>query len=109
MIEWIIIGAILGSLTVVFWDEIKAWANRAWNSIIDSINLAIEVISQALVYLIKEGGKIYRLMKVYVMDIYNRMRIETARQPISESAIPKEYWDELKNKQQVLLMKRRTS
>ena len=25
MLEWIILGAVLGGLTVAFWDEIKGW------------------------------------------------------------------------------------
>jgi hypothetical protein len=113
VIDWIIVGAsfLVGAATGVtiayFWDEITAWANRVVGYIIDAINYAIEVISDIIVSLKKEGNKYYREAKAYVMNAFTgEVRMESRRQQISESEIPNEYLEQLQRKRELLLMKR---
>ncbi|WP_054469983.1 hypothetical protein [Planktothricoides sp. SR001] len=113
VIDWVIVGAsfLVGAVTGVtiayFWDEIKAWANRVVGYILDAVNHAIEVISDIIVSLIKEGNKYYREAKAYVMNAYTgEVRIEGRRQQIDQSQIPDEYLEDLKRKAAMLLMKR---
>jgi hypothetical protein len=69
-ISWaIIIGSFFAGAAVgYFWDEITEWANRMLGYILDSINIAIEVTSDATVYLVKQGARFYKRIEVYVRN-----------------------------------------
>lgn len=62
-ITWgiVIVGSFFTGVAVaVFWDEIKEWATRMLGYILDAINAALEVTSDAVVYLVKEGTRVYK-------------------------------------------------
>ncbi len=103
-------GAAVGGTVVYFWDEIKAWANRVIGYIVDAINYAIEVTSDAIVYLVREGQRYYKQVEVYVMDIYTgKTRIESRREEINDkSQIPQETREDLQYKAKLKLMQRPT-
>lgn len=110
-ITWTIIGlSFLGGATVgYFWDEITAWANRVVGYIIDAVNYAIEVTSDAIVSLVKEGQRYYKLAEVYVMDIRtNKVRVESRRQEIPSPDVPQEYKEQLMRKAKLKLMQNAT-
>ncbi len=104
-LEWVIIGFFVGAATAVFWDEITAWASKIWRFIVDAINTAIEVVSSALVYLINEAGSFYKQVKVYVMNKFGKVRLETRRQEISRFEIPSDVLQELERKREIMVMK----
>ncbi|MBC1218737.1 hypothetical protein GNF10_30565 [Nostoc sp. UCD121] len=70
-ITWaIIIGSALAGVAVgYFWDEIKEWASRMLGHILDAINTAIEITSDATVYLVKQGSRFYKRIEVYVRNV----------------------------------------
>lgn len=114
VIDWIFIGAVAlgvgaGVAIGYFWDEITAWATRVIGDIIDAINYAIEVTSDAIVSLVKQGYRYYKKAEVYVMDIRTgKKRIESRQQEISESEIPQEYLEQLRYKAQLKLLQSST-
>ncbi|MDJ0516471.1 MAG: hypothetical protein QNJ74_09525 [Trichodesmium sp. MO_231.B1] len=114
--HWVIVagaallGAAVGGTVGYFWDEIKAWANRVIGYIIDAVNYAIEVTSDAIVSLVKEGQRYYKQAEVYVMDVYTgKTRIESRQELINnKSDIPQEILEKLQHKAQYKLMERPT-
>ena len=107
-IEWAIVfalGAATGATVVVFWDKIKSWASKVWYLIVDAINIAIEVASSALVYLIEKGGSFYKEVRVYVMNKTGGIRLESRRQEVSRYEVPDEIRRELERKREVMMMK----
>ncbi|MBN3909577.1 MAG: hypothetical protein HWQ35_24480 [Nostoc sp. NMS1] len=69
-ISWaIIIGSFVAGYAVgYFWDEIKVWATRILGYIIDGLNRAIEVASNATVFLVKKGTRVYKKIEVIVRN-----------------------------------------
>ncbi|XWK87893.1 MAG: hypothetical protein U7127_27530 [Phormidium sp.] len=114
VIDWILIGAAaLGFGTGVaigyFWDEITAWATRVVGYILDAINYAIEVTSDAVIKLVKQGYRYYKIAEVYVMDIRTgKTRIESRQEEIPQSNIPQQFLDQLRNKAALKLMQSST-
>lgn len=68
-ISWTIIGTIVGLFAVSFMDEIREWATRALEKIRNAIDRSVEVTSDAIVSIVKEGYRYYKKIKVYVMNI----------------------------------------
>ncbi|GBL10088.1 hypothetical protein MSj_01571 [Microcystis aeruginosa Sj] len=69
-ISWAIIGFIVGGLTVAFWDEIVEWADRTFARILNSINKAINVVSDRVVYLVTGRSGVYeKKLAVYTQNI----------------------------------------
>ena len=100
-ITWTIIGLSFfgGGAVGYFWDEITAWANRVVRYIIDTVNHAIEVTSDAIVYLVREGQRYYKLVEVYVMNVRtDEVRIESRKGEILKNQVPQEQDEELKRK-----------
>lgn len=96
-------GAATGATVTIFWDELKAWAVRAIGYIIDAINLAIEVTSDAYVYLVREGTRYYKRAEVFVRNIRTGgTRTEYRREEVSPYDIPDEARAELDRKQKLL-------
>ncbi|HIK09928.1 MAG TPA: hypothetical protein IGS52_06630 [Oscillatoriaceae cyanobacterium M33_DOE_052] len=115
VIDWILVGAAAalsfgtGMLVGYFWDDIIAWANRVVGAILDAINYAIEVTSDAVVKLVKEGSRYYKEAEVYVMNIRTgKLRIESRRQEVNENQIPEEYLNQLRRKAALQLLQRPT-
>lgn len=105
-IEWaIVISFVMGATMAVFWDKIKAWASKVWHLIVDVINTAIEVVSNVLVYLVKEAGRFYKQVKVFIMNKSGKVRVEVRRQELSCFEIPNDILQELERKRELLLMK----
>lgn len=52
MLEWIILGAILGGAAVAFWDEIKKWVR----------NMAYKVKAYSKMFIQKISGSSYKVM-----------------------------------------------
>ena len=110
-ITWTIIGLSFfgGSAVGYFWDEITAWANHVVGYIIDTVNHAIEVTSDAIVYLVREGQRYYKLVEVYVMNVRtDEVRIESRKEEISKDQVPQEQDEQLKRKQKLKLMQYET-
>lgn len=114
-ISWAIIigsafaGGAVGGTVGYFWDEIKAWATRMLGYILDGINTAIEVTSDAVVYLVKEGTRVYQTMEVYVRNIRTgRTRIESRQREISRSEVPPDLDAQLEEKMRLKLMQQPT-
>ncbi|MBW4497986.1 MAG: hypothetical protein KME26_33980 [Oscillatoria princeps RMCB-10] len=114
VIDWILVGAAVlgfgaGLAIGYFWDEIVAWAERVVGAILDAINYAIEVTSDAIVKLVKEGYRYYRVAEAYVMDIRTgKTRIESRREEMPENQIPEEIKEQLRNKRQLKLLQSST-
>ena len=99
-------GAAAGAAVAVFWDEIKAWAVRAIGYIIDSINWAVEVTSDAYVYVVKQGTRIYKRSEVFVRNVRTGgTRTEYRQEEISPYDMPEEAIAELDRKQKLLAAK----
>jgi hypothetical protein len=105
-ISWgIIIGFIGGFGAGYFWDEIQKWATRAVSFILDRVNRAYEVASKGLVYLVKQGTRVYKRVEVYVRNVRSSStRLEYRQEEISPYEIPDEIKDELSQKEKVKLM-----
>lgn len=105
-----IIGSFLAGAAVgYFWDEIKAWTERAVKAILDAINYAIEVTSRAIIYLVKQGGRYYKRAEVYVRNIYSKStRLDSRQEEIAEEDIPAELLEELEYKEKIELARQST-
>ncbi|NEP80315.1 MAG: hypothetical protein F6K39_20395 [Okeania sp. SIO3B3] len=110
--QWIIyagaaaLGVAAGIATRHFWEKIKAWASRVVGYILDAINNAIEVASKAIISIVKEGKRYYKLAKVYVMGIHTgETKIESKQEQISTHEIPPSILKELQEKREYKLMK----
>jgi hypothetical protein len=109
---WIIIGAIAGIASiaaVAFLDEITEWASRMLDYILDGINKAIEVTSDAIVSVVKEGSKFYRDVMIYVSNTgTGQTRIERSTQEINPSEIPSEIIEALQEKTRIQIGQQKT-
>ncbi|ELS33886.1 MULTISPECIES: hypothetical protein [Pseudanabaena] len=94
-----ILGGLTGASVAAFWEQIKAWAVKVIAKILDAINTAIEVTSDAIVYLVKEGKRIYKRVEVGVRNIYSgRTSLQFKEKEISSYDIPDEMNDQLNRK-----------
>ena len=110
-ITWTIIGLSFfgGAAVGYFWDDITAWFTRVIESLLDLINRAVEVTSDAIVYLVREGQRYYKLVEVYVMNVRtDEVRIESRKEEISKDQVPQEQDEQLKRKQKLKLMQYET-
>ncbi|MFM6081884.1 MAG: hypothetical protein ACKPCI_25795 [Dolichospermum sp.] len=110
-ISWaIIIGSFIAGASVgYFWDEITEWANRMLGYILDSINRAIEVTSDAAVYLVREGSRVYKKVEVYVRNIHTLVTsIKQREEEISPYDLPDEINEQLNRKTKLKLMQQQT-
>jgi hypothetical protein len=109
IIVWLLAGFAAGAAVGYFWDEIKEWATRALGYIFDAINWAIEVTSDAITYLVKQGNRIYKRIEVYVRNVYTgATRLEFRQQEISPHELPENIKDQLNTKQKLKLMQSET-
>ncbi|MDB9516893.1 hypothetical protein PN466_08030 [Roseofilum reptotaenium CS-1145] len=103
-IVWVIAGAFaagagVGAVVAVFWDEIKAWASRVLGYILDAINYVIEVTSDAITYIAKEGARVYKRVVVYVRNIRTGgTRKEIREEEIVEEDLPYDIQSQLEYK-----------
>lgn len=110
-ITWvIIISSVFAGFTVGYlWDEIKEWASRMLGYILDAINYAIEVTSDALVYIVKEGTRIYKEIEVFSRNIYTGATTRhVKREEISPNQVPSEMDELLNEKMKVKIMQQQT-
>jgi hypothetical protein len=110
-ITWaIIIGGALAGFTVDnFWDEIKEWASRMLGYILDVINHDVEVTSDALVYIVKEGTRIYKEIEVFSRNIYTGATTRhVKREEISPNQVPPDIEEQLEAKRKVQIMQQQT-
>jgi hypothetical protein len=108
-ISWaIIIGSALAGFTVgYFWDEIQEWANRMLGYILDSINRAIELTSDATVYLVKQGALFYKRIEVYVRN--RNSGVTTLKYREEEVAeVPAEVEDQFRRNDKIKVMQQAT-
>ncbi|NMG22698.1 hypothetical protein [Brasilonema bromeliae] len=94
-ISWLIIGAIIGAGTVVFWDRIKDWATRVMGFLLDQMNKLVEFLVGGVVFLIKEGKKYYKKLYLYTRDKESQKpyRRESDKVEIKEADIPSDLRD----------------
>jgi hypothetical protein len=96
-------GAVAGAAVASFWEEIKAWAVPAIGYIIDTIDWAVEVTSDAYVYVLKQGTRIYKRSEVFVRNVITGgTRAEYRQEEISQYDMPDEARAELDHKQKKL-------
>ena len=98
-ISWIIIAAtaLAGTAVGYFWDEIKEWATQMLGYILDAINTAIEITSDATVYLVKQGSRFYKRVEVYVRNVYtNATTLRYKEEEIAE--VPTEAEEQFRTK-----------
>jgi len=110
-ISWaIIIGSFFAGAAVgYFWDEIQEWASQMLGYILDAVNTAIEVTSDAIVYLVKEGSRIYQTMEVFVRNVRTgSTRLESRKQEIPRSKVPDDINAQLEAKMKLKLMQQAT-
>jgi hypothetical protein len=110
-ITWVIIagsfavGALTGAVVVTFWDEIKEWASRMLGYILDGINETLEVTSDALVYLVLEGSRLYKEIEVFSQNIYdNTTKRNTRREQVTPDKVPLGFQEQLAEKKRIQLM-----
>jgi hypothetical protein len=98
------LGAAAGGTAASFWKEIKAWAVRAIGYIIDTIDWAVEVTSDAYVYVVKEGTRIYKRSEVFVRNVITGgTRTEHRREEVSRYDLPDEVTAKLDRKEKQLV------
>ncbi len=109
-IIWLAVGAIIGAAAyAAFREKIQEWATRVVGFLLDTINAFVEVTSNALVYLIREGNKYYTEARLFVKNTSNNTnRMESKRQEIKESDIPQEQLAIMKKKEEDLLLQQKT-
>jgi hypothetical protein len=105
-IDW----TILINLANSFGNAIKNWANSVVDKILGRIDKAIEVASDAIVYLIKENNRYYKEVKVYMMNIGSReVRFEIQKEVIQLSEIPEDIRKQLEERCELKLMQMKTA
>lgn len=98
-----------GAAVGYFWDEIKEWASRMLGYILDAINYAIEVTSDALVYIVKEGTRIYKEIEVFSRNIYTGATTRhVKREEISPNQVPSEMEELLNERMKVKILQQQT-
>lgn len=103
---WALAAGIAGFAAGYFWDEIKVWATNTVRAILNSINWAIEVTSDALTYLIKQGRSIYKRVEVHVKNVVTGgVRREYRQELISETDVPNDIMSQLNSKEKLLVMR----
>ncbi|MCH2048066.1 MAG: hypothetical protein MK289_06165 [Trichodesmium sp. ALOHA_ZT_67] len=109
-ITWTIIGlSFFGGAAGYFWDDITAWFTRVIESLLDLINRAVEVTSDAIVYLVKKGKRIYKRVEVYARNIYDKTtRLLSDQEEIYPDDIPQELKVQLEFKAKLELGRRGT-
>ncbi|MBF2014609.1 MAG: hypothetical protein HC836_48790 [Richelia sp. RM2_1_2] len=96
-------GAAASAAVASFWKDIKAWAAQAIGYIIDTIDWAVEVTSDAYAYVVKEGTRIYKRSEVFVRNlITGATRTQYRREEISRYDIPDEAREDLDRKGKLL-------
>ncbi|EKD10274.1 MAG: hypothetical protein P5702_08070 [Limnospira sp. PMC 1291.21] len=108
-ISWTIIAVTILGAVSPYWNEIKAWANRAVAQILDTINQAVEVVSDVAIYLLKEKNRYYKQAETYIMNINNKeYRFEIVKESIELSDIPEEFRQQLEERAKIKLMTAKT-
>ncbi|OIP72376.1 MAG: hypothetical protein AUK43_03955 [Oscillatoriales cyanobacterium CG2_30_40_61] len=101
VIDWIFIAAaaLVGVGVGYFWDEIVAWANRVIGYLLAGINRAIEVTSDAIVYLVREGKRYYQKVEIFARNIYTKVtHLFSDQKEIHQSDIPEDLKEQLERK-----------
>ncbi|MGB6301367.1 MAG: hypothetical protein WBF90_35020 [Rivularia sp. (in: cyanobacteria)] len=99
-IMWIVLpfitGAVVGGFVIHFWDKIKQWAENLLGYVIAGIDTALEVISDALIYIVKQGARYYKRFQVYKQNIKTkRMESYIEQKEILSDDIPDELKEQL--------------
>lgn len=91
-----IIGAIVVASVVMFWDELKFWAEK----IIPGFQLMAKGVSEGRLELIEKGGRYIKQVILYELGIDNKYRHQVEREEIPASKVPDEIKEKLKKKMQ---------
>lgn len=98
----LILGTVVGGLVVGFWDTIKQWAENILAFVIAAIRTAIEVISDALIFIVKIGDRYYKKFQAFVKNIEtNKYESRIVKEEIPESEIPDEIKEQLQMREQI--------
>jgi hypothetical protein len=101
---------ILINLANSFGNAIKDWANSVVDKILGRIDKVIDVASDAIVYLIKEGDSYYKEIKVFIMNIGSlQVRCEYKKEIIQYSDIPEDIRKQLEERRELKLMQMKTA
>ena len=102
---WVVLISVALTATV-FWDDIKKWANKAYKSLLRGIDRAVTIVSDAIIYLYEEGGKIYERIEVFLENTYNEITTRnTKSNRIPSSNVPSEFRNKVKGGKELALMK----
>lgn len=108
-ITWMIIGFLLGGVVAVFWDDIKEWASRVVDEILNIIDSLIEVTSDAITYLLKQGTRVYRRVEVYVRNVRTGgTKLEYRQEEISIDDIPEDLKNQLNERMKIKILQQVT-
>ncbi|NEQ72264.1 MAG: hypothetical protein F6K23_03735 [Okeania sp. SIO2C9] len=112
-ITWaVVIGGtfLLGAAVGHFWDDIKAWLTRVTKNLLDSIDKTIDVLSEAMVYLVKENKRFYKRVEIYVRNKINKNRgILYEQKEIAEIDIPEDMKEPLYEQEKLQILRGSTS
>ena len=116
-ITWIVvIGGtfLLGAAVGYFWDNIKTWLTRVTKNLLDAIDKAIDVLSDAMVFLVREGKRFYKRVEIYVRNKINKSTgknrgILYEQEEIAEFDIPEDLKEQLDKQEKLQILRGSTS
>lgn len=108
-ISWAIIGFVVGAFAGTFWDQITEWASQVLQLILGAIDLAVTVTSDAVVYLVKRGGRVYKTMEITSRNIYSGLtKLNEKSEEMSPYDVPDDVNQELNRKLKLKLLTKST-
>ncbi|MEM1173037.1 MAG: hypothetical protein AAGJ08_29225 [Cyanobacteria bacterium P01_H01_bin.35] len=112
-ITWVVvIGGtfLLGAAVGHFWDDIKAWLTRVTKHLLDRIDRTIEVVSNTMVYVVKEGKRYYKRFEIFARNTLTRIiRGLYQQEEVSIIDIPEDIITQLDSQEKLLILQRATS
>lgn len=99
------IGAAAGGAVVHFWEQIETWAEKAFKSILSSIDLAKYNLRQSAYYLVKDGSKYITKILLETIDKNGEVRyFEKEHKEVQKDDLPANVIQALQGSKSVVLM-----
>jgi acylphosphatase/transcriptional regulator with XRE-family HTH domain len=103
---WLIVGLVDNAVT--FWNSIKEWATHIARSLLNGIDWLVEVLSDGIVSLIKEGSKYYKEIVFYSLNIMTRdISRRMFKEEIKKYEIPQNIREKINNDKEIRMLKLR--
>ncbi|MDJ0726992.1 MAG: hypothetical protein QNJ38_17970 [Prochloraceae cyanobacterium] len=104
MIPWIIVAAVAGLiLGTAFAERIREWAINVAANIFEAIDKTVQIVSDGIVSIIKQGTTYYKQMKVYVKERKkpkDEYSVKEVTRKIDPSEIPQDIKEDMKRKEE---------